>query len=348
MFRSLRRAALAACACLGLTGAPALAERPVILDMASTFPSDMPLVGEGGVQTVEKVRRVTGGEVVINFHAPGALVPAADTVKAVAAGKVDAAWAGAGWFAGIDPAFNMFSAVPFGPGIGEYMAWMYYGGGLEAARELFHAHGVHNVPCALIPPEASGWFRREIKTVADLKGLRMRFFGLGAKTVQKLGVATQQLPPDQILPALETNRIDAAEFSLPQMDRRFGFQNVAKYYYFPGWHQQATFFDLYVNKAKWDKLADRHKAAIELACSDTLRDSIARGESAQGRIIAELQREGVQVRRWSPQILAAFEKAWLEVVAEESTNSANFRRIYESYSRFRAEYAVWSYLGYMQ
>lgn len=332
--------------CLGT--ATALAEGSVTLEMASTFPSDMPLIGEGGVRTAEKVRRVTGGEVVIRFHEPGTRVPAADTVKAAAAGKVDAAWAGAGWFAGMDSAFNMFSSVPFGPGIGEYLAWMYYGGGLDAARELFHAHGVHNVPCALIPPEASGWFRKEIRTVDDLKGLRMRFFGLGAKAMQRLGVMTEQLPPADILPALQSGRLDATEFSLPELDRRFGFHTVARYYYFPGWHQQATFFDLYLNKAKWDALADRHKAAIELACSDTLRDTIAHGEATQGRAIAELQQQGVTVRRWPPELLAAFEKAWIEVVAEESAKSPAFRRIYAAYSRFRADYAVWSYLGYVQ
>lgn len=347
MLRRIARLALTTISYIIVQTHLAAAEPPITLDMASTFPGDMPLVGEGALQTAEKVRRVTGGEVVIRFHAPGTLVPAADTVAAVAAGKVDAAWAGAGWFAGIDTVFNMFSAVPFGPGIGEYMAWMYYGGGLEAARALFHRHGIHNVPCALIPPEASGWFRQEIKSVADLKGLRMRFFGLGAKAMQRLGVTTEQLPPGEILPALEAGRIDAAEFSLPEMDRRFGFHKVAKFYYFPGWHQQATFFDLYVNKARWDALSDRHQAAIELACSDTLRDTIARGEGLQGKAIADLQRQGVQVRRWAPEILAAFEKAWLEVVAEESAKSAEFRRIYESYSQFRREYAVWSYLGYV-
>jgi TRAP-type mannitol/chloroaromatic compound transport system substrate-binding protein len=275
-------------------------------------------------------------------------VPAADTVKAVARGAVDAAWAGAGWFSAADSAFDMFSSVPFGPGIGEYVAWMYAGGGLEEARKMFHAHGVHNVPCAVIPPEASGWFRKEMRRVEDLKGLKIRFFGLGAKVMQKLGATTEQLPPGEILAAFKSKRIDAAEFSLPAMDQQFGFHEAAKYYYFPGWHQQATFFDLYVHKPTWDALEERHQAVIELACGDTVRETIAEGEAAQGKAIKEMQAKGVQVRRWPPEILVAFEQAWGEVVAEESAKNRNFARIYQSFSEFRTRYAVWNYLGYLQ
>jgi TRAP-type mannitol/chloroaromatic compound transport system substrate-binding protein len=345
--RYARLAAVAAAwVCMAVSAA---AESPAFeLNLVSTFPSRMPLIGKAAPRLAEKIALASGGEVVLKFHEPGVLVPAADTVNAVAKGKVDAAWAGAGWFAGADSAFNMFSSVPFGPGLGEYLAWMYFGGGLETAREMFHAHGIHNIPCALIPPEASGWFRKEVKSVEDLKGLRMRFFGLGAKAVQKLGVTTEQLPPGEILAALQANRLDATEFSLPVMDQQFGFNKVAKYYYFPGWHQQATFFDLYVNKTKWDALPARSRAVIELACGDTMRETIAEGEAAQGKAIKEMQADGVLVRRWNAEILAAFEKAWNEVVGEESARNPNFKRIYDSYAQFRAQYAVWNYLGYLQ
>lgn len=194
-------------------------------------------------------------------------------MDAVSQGSVDVAWAGAGWYSGKDTAFNMFSTVPFGPGIGEYLAWMYHGGGLQMAREMFAKYNLHNVPCLIIPPEASGWFRKEIKSVADLKGLKMRFFGLGAKVMEKLGVATQQLPSGEIFQALQLGTIDATEFSLPAIDQRLGFFQVAKFYYFPGWHQQATFFDPYFNKAKWDAYPDRYKAIVELACGDLVGTS---------------------------------------------------------------------------
>ncbi len=342
--------AASAAAALALAGSAWAQQQKVRLNMASTFPGSMVLIGEAASKKLpEKIARASGGEIELRFHEPNALVPAAKTVEAVSQGSVDAAWAGAGWFAGVDSAFNMFSTVPFGPGIGEYMAWMYNGGGLAMAREMFARYDVHNIPCAIIPPEASGWFRKEIRSVDDLKGLKMRFFGLGAKVMEKLGVATQQLPPGEIFQALQLGTIDATEFSLPAMDQRLGFHQVAKYYYFPGWHQQATFFDLMIHKKKWDALADRHKAIIELACGDTMREAIAEGEAAQWRAMKEMQeKSGVQIRRWPPEIIAAYEKAWNEVVKEESARNPNFKRVYDSYAKFRSDYSIWRDYGYLK
>jgi TRAP-type mannitol/chloroaromatic compound transport system substrate-binding protein len=326
------------------------AQQPKVrLNMASTFPGSMVLIGDAAKALSAKAARVSGGEIEIRFHEPGALVPAAQSVEAVSQGSVDAAWAGAGWFAGKDSAFNMFSSVPFGPGLGEYLAWMYYGGGLETAREMFAKHNVYNIPCALIPPEASGWFRKEIKSADDLKGLKMRFFGLGAKVMEKLGVATQQLAPGDIFQALQLGTIDATEFSLPAIDQRLGFFQVAKFYYFPGWHQQATFFDLMINKAKWDALSDQHKAVIETVCGDLVRETMAQGEAAQWKAIKEMQEKGgVQIKKWPPEMIAAFDKAWKEVVAEESQRNPNFKRVWDSYTAFRAGYALWRDHGYLQ
>jgi TRAP-type mannitol/chloroaromatic compound transport system substrate-binding protein len=317
----------------------------VTLDLASTFPGSMPILGDAAHNLAERVKRATGGELIFKFYEPGKLVPAAETVNAVAAGKVAAAWAGAGWFAGKDSAFDFFSSVPFGPGMGEYMGWLYEGGGLELAREMFHARGVHNIPCGMIPPEASGWFRKEVKTPADLKGLKMRFFGLGAIVMQKFGVLTEQIAPGEILAKLKDGSLDATEFSLPSMDQPLRFYEVAKYYYFPGWHQQSTLFDLDINLAVWNALDDRYKATIELACGDIIREMIAKGEAAQGKALKELQAEGVNLRRWPAPILVEYEKAWNEVVAEESAKNPNFKRVYDSYAAFRKNYATWKNLS---
>jgi TRAP-type mannitol/chloroaromatic compound transport system substrate-binding protein len=347
---TLRARAAAAALVLLVPGALACRAEPAgtNIEIASTFPGSMPILGDAARGLAQRVARASGGALTLTFHEPGRLVPAAETVNSVAKGTIPAAWAGAGWFAGTDSAFNMFSAVPFGPGIGEYMAWMYHGGGLTMAREMFHRNGVHNIPCIIIPPEASGWFRKEIASVEDLKGLRMRFFGLGANVMRKLGVATQQLPPGEILAAMKSGALDATEFSLPAMDQPLKLHTVAKYYYFPGWHQQATFFDLYVNKAVWDALPDQHQALIETACGDTMRETIAAGEAAQWKAMKEMQAEGVQLKRWSPKILVALEKAWNEVVAEESANNPNFKRVHESYAAFRDNYSIWRHFSYLQ
>jgi TRAP-type mannitol/chloroaromatic compound transport system substrate-binding protein len=336
-----------ACAAAMLT-TPVLSQQPKLrLNMTSTFPGSFVLIGENATALSQKIARASGGEIELRFFEPGALVPAPQAMDAVSQGSVDAAWAGAGWYSGKDVTFNLFSTVPFGPGIGEYMAWMYHGGGLEISREMFAKYDLHNIPCLIIPPEASGWFRKEINTVADLKGLKMRFFGLGAKVMEKLGVSTMQLAPGEIFQALQLNVIDATEFSLPAIDQKLGFHQVAKFYYFPGWHQQATFFDLYINKKKWDAMSDQHKAIIELACGDTMRAAIAQGEAQQWKAIKEMQAQGVQIKKWPPEILAAYEKAWNEVVAEETAKNANFKKVWDGYMQFRKDYAIWREHGYL-
>lgn len=339
---------LACLATLTVVAGSAAQADSIRLDVASTFPNAMPVLGDVSRQLPEKVLKVSDGGLVLIFHEPGKLVPGAETVNAVSSGKVAAAWAGAGWFAGKDSAFNLFSSVPFGPGIGEYMAWLYRGGGLEMARAMFRPHGIHNIPCGIIPPEASGWFQKEIKTVEDLKGLRMRFFGLGAKVMEKHGVITRQLPPGEILPALKSGSLDATEFSLPAMDQPLGFHTVAKYYYFPGWHQQATLFDLYVNLSTWNALGEQRRAILEIACGDAMREMIADGEALQWRAMREMQAEGVRLKRWPAEILVSFENAWKDVVAEESAKSENFKRVYASYSQFRENYTIWRHFNFLQ
>jgi TRAP-type mannitol/chloroaromatic compound transport system substrate-binding protein len=344
----MKRVLIAAAASAVLALPAAHAQQKTRINLANAFPNSLTLIGEAPGKLAKKVARMSGGTLDIRVNEPGALVPALQAIQATGQGSVDAAWSNGGFFAGTDSAFNMFASVPFGPGIPEYMAWMHHGGGLQLSRELFGKHGVYNIPCAIIPPEASGWFRREIKSVQDLKGLKMRFFGLGAKAMAKLGVATQLLAPGDIFQALQLGTLDATEFSLPVMDQKLGFHQVAKFYYFPGWHQQATFLDFYINRKKWDALSDQHKAILESACGDLMRDVIAEGEATQWKAMTEMRdKNGVQIRKWPPEMLAAYEKAWNEVIAEESAANPNFKRVYDSYARFRKDYSIWRDHGYL-
>jgi TRAP-type mannitol/chloroaromatic compound transport system substrate-binding protein len=339
---------IAAAASVVLAVPAAQAQQKVRINLANAFPNSLTLIGEAPGRLAKKVQRMSGGTLDIRVNEPGALVPALQAIQATGQGSVDAAWSNGGFFSGTDSAFNMFASVPFGPGIPEYLAWMYHGGGLELSRELFGKHGVYNIPCAIIPPEASGWFRKEIKSVEDLKGLKMRFFGLGAKSIAKLGVATQLLAPGDIFQALQLGTLDATEFSLPVMDQKLGFHQVAKFYYFPGWHQQATFLEFYINRKKWDSLSDAHKAILESGCGELTRDVIAEGEATQWRAMTEMRdKNGVQLKKWPPQMLAAFEKAWNEVFAEESAANPNFKRVYDSYAKFRKDYSIWREHGYL-
>jgi TRAP-type mannitol/chloroaromatic compound transport system substrate-binding protein len=363
MKRMVRLVLALACACTSIagcnrspdaqeaaaTGAQAHQGEKVRFNIANNYPNALPVVGEAGPKLAERIKRASGGSIEMKFHEPGALVPALQSIQAVSKGSVDGAWSSPGFYSGTDIAFNMFSTVPFGPAIPEYLAWMFYGGGIELQDEMFAPHNIKAIVCGIHAPEASGWFRSEIKSVNDLKGLKMRFFGLGAKVMERLGVSTQLLAPGDIFQALQLGTIDATEFSMPVLDQKQGFYQVAKYYYFPGWHQQASLVDLFISKPKWDALSDQQKAIIEQACGDTLRDIIAYSEAVQFKAMAEMRdNNGVKIMRWPPEILKAYEKAWSEVVAEESAKSDNFKKVWESYSKFRKEYAIWREMGYLQ
>ncbi|MBI1396112.1 MAG: C4-dicarboxylate ABC transporter [Betaproteobacteria bacterium] len=324
-------------------------QKVVEMTLASVYPTSLTLVGEAAPKLVDNIKRASGGSLVLKVYEPGALVPGLESIQAVSKGSVDTAWSSPGFFAGTDTAFNIFSTVPFGPDMPEFLAWMYDGGGLELQNEMFAQHDIHAVVCGIQPPEASGWFRKEIKTVDDLKGLKMRFFGLGAKVMEKLGVATQLLAPGDIFQALQLGTIDATEFSNPSLDQKLGFYQVAKYYYFPGWHQQASLIDLFINQKKWDALSDQHKAIIEQACGDMVRHIMAEGEATQWAAMKAMRDEhGVIIKTWPPEIMKAYRKAWDEVVAEESAANPNFKKVYDSYSQFRSNYALWREYGYLR
>ena len=231
-------------------------------NMASWFPSSLTQLGTLGKSMVDRLDRISGGNVQIKFFEPNALIPAKECFDAVAAGSVDACWSTPGYWYGKEPALAMFAAVPFGPRAGEYMGWIYYGGGYELWDAIYEPHGLKSLPCGVIAPEASGWFRKEINSIEDLAGLKMRFFGLGAKVMEKIGVSTQLIAGGDIFPALERGSIDATEYSMPAIDLNLGFYQVAKHYYFPGWHQQATMFELLMNPARLG-CAERHPAGAD-------------------------------------------------------------------------------------
>jgi TRAP-type mannitol/chloroaromatic compound transport system substrate-binding protein len=251
-------------------------------NLQSTYPGSLTQLGTLGKHIADQLNAVTEGDIELVFQEPGALVPALEVFDAVASGAIEAGWSTPGYWAGKVPALPLFAAVPFGPQAGEYIAWMKFGGGKELFDEIYEKNGIHSVICGVIAPEASGWFKNEIKSVDDLKGLKMRFFGLGAKVMEKMGVSTQLLAGGDIFPALELGTIDATEFSMPAIDLNLGFYQVAKHYYFPGWHQQATLFDLMINLDLWESLSDTQKAQIETVCDASIAYGLAEGEAMMG------------------------------------------------------------------
>ena len=340
-------AAVAAVALVSLQPVAAQ-EKRVRLNMGMAFPSANAILGPGQVALTEKVRKMSNGSIDMRHFEPGALVPASQYFDAVSNGSLDSAWSGLGFFTGKDIAFALFSSVPFGPEMGEYLAWMRVGGGEQLMQELARKYNVEPILCGTIAPEASGWFRKEIKSVDDLKGLKMRFFGLGAVVMQKLGVSTQILQAGEIFQALQLGTIDATEFSMPVMDLSLGFHQVAKHYYFPGWHQMATFLHLLVAKKKWDELSDSQKEIIKTACDSTMLQNYLEGEGLQSNAIKEIQSKGVTIHYWPKEILDTYRRTWDEVLQEQQAKSPEFAKVWASLSKFREEYKIWRDHGYLK
>ena len=333
-----------------LAWGPAQAQeaKRVRAQLAGAFPSSMLILGDAQKRTVDYIKRLSNGTIDIKFFEPGALVPGSQYFDAVSNGSLDMAYTAAGYFTGKDIAFAMFTTVPFGPDASEFYGWFEYGGGNQLMQDLHAKYNIVAHNCGLIPPEASGWFRKEIKTVDDFKGLKMRFFGLGAKVMQKLGVDTQLLAAADIYPALERGTIDATEFSQPAIDLKLGFYQVAKHYYLPGWHQPATAFELLVNKGKWEGLSDAERAMLTTACRANFAMGMSEGEAIQGKALAELESKGVTIHRWPNEILDQFRSTWEEVAVEEAGKDAAFKEAWDSLQAFRTEYKKWGDLGYVK
>ena len=310
--------------------------------MQSAFPGNLSHLGTSAIRLEGMVDRLSGGNFELKFFEPGALVPALECFDAAAKGSVEACFTTAGYHTGKYPALAFFTAVPFGPSFGEYFAWMQFGGGKELQNEIYGRHGLYSLDCNMIGPETSGWFKEQVESLEDLRGLKMRFFGLGAQVMQKLGVSTQLLAGADIYPALERGVIDATEFSMPNMDIDLGFHQVAKYNYYPGWHQQSSIGELLMNKEAWEALDDQNQAILEAACGWNIYVNYAETEAmnpaAMNRMLEEY---GVTNVRWGDEELAAFEEAWNEVLEEQSAQDEDFKRIADSYRAFRKVYKTW-------
>jgi TRAP-type mannitol/chloroaromatic compound transport system substrate-binding protein len=234
-------------------------------------------------------------------------------------------WGTAGYHVGKVPALSFFSAVPFGPRADEFLAWLNYGGGDVIYDRIYAENGLYGLHCGAIAPEASGWFRKKYGSISELKGIKMRCFGLGAVVMSKLGVSTQLLAGADIYPALERGVIDATEFSMPSIDYDLGFYQIAKYNYYPGWHQQSSLIELLMNKGNWDGLSKTQQTIIRTARDASLNWSFVRSEAKQFEAMAKLKAKGVTNVRWSDADLAVLKKVWDDVVAEEAAKDQGFQ-----------------------
>lgn len=325
-------------------------EKKLLLKTPLCFATSMPVLGDSIPALAAEIEAASNGSIQIKYYEPGKLIPPFEILDSVSMGKVNAGFGSGAYWQGKIPEAALFSSIPFGPEADEYMAWLFKGNGMALYQEMYDKAGynVKVLPYAIISPETSGWFSKPINSQEDLKGLKMRFFGLGGNVMQKLGVAVSLLPAGEIFQALEKGVIDATEFSFPAIDQKLGFYKVVKYNYYPGWHQQATILEMLINKDTWNSMSPGQQAMIEMATKATIVNTISHCEAIQGKAIREnAETHGVKNMYWSDDMLALFERTWQEVAQEQSAQSPAFKKIWEDLSVFRADYAYWKSLGFL-
>ncbi len=324
------------------------AAKKVRWKMHAAFGKNLAVIGAPPHRIAKAIKEMSEGGFDIKVFEPGALTGGYAYFDPISKGAIDAAWGTPGANQGKNSAYAFLSVWPFGPAAPEFLAWMIYGGGVKFADELYARDGIKYILCSMIPPETSGWFREPIESLEQLKGMKMRFFGIGAKVMQKFGVSTQQLAAADIYPALQLGTIDATEFSMPAIDRSLGFYQIAKYNYFPGWHQQATTGEIVVNMEVWKALPRPYQVMLETACRANIATVIADGEASQFPAMIANVKSGVKNMRWPDSIIDQFRSAWKEVVAEEIAANPDVKRLWASFTKFHEGYKVWGDMGYLK
>lgn len=331
--------------CFAIAPNTALAAKPKVLKIQTAWATTIPILGDTLAVLAENLEKISGGQLVLKIYDPKKLAPTLEIFDAVSTGIIDGGWAFPGYWVGKNSAINLFAATPFGPTADASLAWYYQSGGMELWREIYGKMGVVPVLGGLNSPEAGGWFNKEIKSVDDFKGLKVRWAGLGANLVQELGASTALIPVGEIVTSLQKGIIDGAELGNPFLDKLFGMHKGGKYYYFPGWHQTFGAMELLINKDKWEKLTDQERNWIEAAARVSTVHSLAMGASLQADAMKFFKNNNVEFKRYPDEVLNALRDVMPKVMAKEGEKNPDFKKVYESIRNFLNKYDLYSDLN---
>jgi TRAP-type mannitol/chloroaromatic compound transport system substrate-binding protein len=337
----LKKAAVGVAA--GTVAAPAIAQSQPSIQwrLAASWPKSLDTVFGGADLIARRVAELTDGKFQIRTFAAGEIVPALQVLDAVQAGTVEMGHTATYYYFGKDPAFALASSVPFGLTTRQNNAWWHFGGGAEALAPLFKEYGCIAVPAGNTGCQMGGWFRKEIKTLADLKGLKFRIAGMAGLVLAKLGVVPQMIGGPDIYPALEKGTIDAAEWVGPYDDEKLGFHKVAKFYYYPGWWEAGTMITALINEKRYAELPRSYQAALQAACGEVNTWVPAKYDADSPDALRRLVASGTKLRPFPRVILEACEKASFELYNELKAKSAHWKRIYPGWKKFRDDQFLW-------
>ncbi|MGB3300467.1 MAG: TRAP transporter substrate-binding protein [Phormidesmis sp.] len=310
--------------------------------MATSWPQSLDTIYGGAQRVCDRVSALTSGRFTIDPYAAGEIVPGLQVLDAVQEGTVECGHSAAYYYVGKNQALAFGTTVPFGLNAQQQNAWYYHGSGLEAINKLYADFNVISFPAGNTGVQMGGWFKNNIQTVSDLKGLKMRIPGLGGEVMAKLGVNVQVLPGGEIFLALDRGAIDAAEFVGPYDDEKLGLHKAAAYYYYPGWWEPGATLDATVNLDVWNGLPKEYQEVFKTATYEANIDMLSKYDALNGLALKKLTEQGTQLVPYSDEILKAASQASTALFEENASKDATFKDIYENWKSFRDLVSGWN------
>jgi TRAP-type mannitol/chloroaromatic compound transport system substrate-binding protein len=331
----------------GAVAKPAIAQSSpdVRWRLTSGFPKSLDTIYGAAELFARLVAEGTDGKFQIQPFAAGEIVGTFQAFDAISNGTVEMGHSASYYYVGKDPTFALITAAPFGLNARQQNAWAYHGGGMDLANEFFAKQNVYALPGGNTGTQMGGWFRKEIKTPADLQGLKMRIAGIAGQIMAKLGVVPQQVAGGDIYPALERGTIDAAEWVGPYDDEKLGFNKVAPFYYYPGYWEGGAMLHFFFNKAKWDELPKHYQAIAQSAAMAANVDMLAKYDARNPAALRRLVAAGAQLRPFPQEVLEASYKATNEIYDEISGKNPEFKKMIDAIRAFRNEEYLWFQVG---
>jgi TRAP-type mannitol/chloroaromatic compound transport system substrate-binding protein len=341
--RDFLKVSAAGAAATAAVASPAIAQSSPEIKwrMTSSFPKSLDTIYGGGEQVAKYVAEMTDNKFQIQVFAAGEIVPGLQALDATSNGTVEMCHTVSYYYVGKDPTWAIFASVPFGLNARQQNSWWYQGGGEELGNEFFKKSNVIGFPCGNTGTQMGGWFRKEIKTVADLSGLKMRIGGIAGQVLQKVGVVPQQLAGGDIYPALEKGTIDAAEWVGPYDDEKLGFAKVAKYYYYPGFWEGGPMVHSFTNLDKWNSLPKNYQAILTNAMANANSWMAARYDMQNPAALKRLVAGGTQLRPFTNEVLEACLKSTNELWAEISAKNPDFKKSIDAMQAYRSDEYLW-------
>jgi TRAP-type mannitol/chloroaromatic compound transport system substrate-binding protein len=337
----IKNAGIAGVLAAGVAPAVVNAQAAVRWRMASSFPKSLDTIFGAADEFAKQVKAMSGGKFEISTHAGGELMPAFGVVDGVQNGTVEMCHTAPYYFFGKDETFALGCAIPFGLNSRQMTAWMYEGNGLKLMREFYAKYNIINFPGGNTGAQMGGWYRKEIKSVADIKGLKFRVGGFAGKVIERMGGVPQNIPGGEIYQALEKGTIDAAEWVGPYDDQKLGFNKVAPHYYYPGWWEGGPQLDFFINQKAFNALTPEFKAIVENAAATAHVDMQAKYDGRNPKALKELVGAGTKLHPFPDDVMKLAFKESMAMYAEISAKNPSWAKVYADYSKFRADSNLW-------